>query len=73
VTRVWIGQSRVGIQAGTGDLCLLKNVQSSFGGPFSLFFSRYWAFFPDHPPSSNAGVKNEWSYVFSPLLYIFMA
>jgi len=31
VTRVWIGQSGVGIQAGARDSCLLKNIQNIFG------------------------------------------
>ena len=69
VTRVWTGQSRVGIEAGTGDLCLLKNVQSSFGA-HSASSAVGTGLFPDHSPPSNAEVKNGRSYASAVTVYL---
>ena len=80
VNRLWAGWSEVCIQAGTRNWSVLWNVQTGLGtypASFSLGTSapssevKQPECEPNHPATSNAGGKSEWSYTPFQLLMIY--
>jgi hypothetical protein len=79
--RLWAGQSWIQILAGTRGSSHLLKCPEQFWGPLSLLFSdtgvlprgvKWQGHEVGLSPLSQAEVKNEWNFAFSPL-YAFVA